>query len=378
MGFRQFLLRGLAKYHAPRTLVNRLIHIQVLDEADPLRVAVREIRVVPGLERNLMNWVMGPDWDVPKMNIYAGDPEPLPGAVTTHFGNITGICPIDDPAMPEGVNHHLAVADVWGIQLVSMTGEIRPWLGARVRHTSEAEADGAPMDPDYFSCLSLATRPRDSRPGNPYHLFFAQQAGDVGNFCVFALEPDGRRRLVAGGAEVGFQDGPGLEARFSLLGDMVMDRDGNIFLLDRGNQLVRRISPTGMVTTIAGQPGVAGQGRNLFIADSLNRSVRVWDLEHRTLHTLCGDPSQFKTRRGALSYFSPGRPPAECAAFSGVGVLAFSASGMLLVGTYECVAELDMPRFVSPARLAHPEGAESKDHRHGPAAPPPLPAAGTL
>jgi hypothetical protein len=460
---------GLAKYHAPRTLVNRLIHLQVVDEANPLRVAVREIRVVPGLERDLLNWVMGPDWDVPKMTIYAGDPEVLPGAVNMHFGGITAICPIDDPAMPEGVNHHLAVADGWGIQMVSTTGEIRPWLGARVRITEEANGAGVPLDPNYFPCLGLAARPRDSRPGNPYHLVFAEQARDARSCCIFALEPDGSRRLVAGGAEVGFQDGPGPEARFGMLGDMVMDRDGNIFLLDRGNELVRRISPKGMVTTIAGQPGLAGtgadvgrdglgaaatfrhlngialdsatgdlyvsdyctirritpdgavttilganphggelspggyalpsadplvpvplgfncldfamglavQGRNLFIADSLNRSVRVWDLDHRTLHTLCGDPSQNQTRRGALGYFSPGKPPAECAAFSQAMVLAFSPSGMLLVGAYECIAELDMPRFVSPVRLAHPGGAESKEPRSGPAAPPAPPAAGT-
>jgi len=175
---------GQAKYHAPRTLVNRLIHVQVLDEADPLRVAVHEIRVVPGLEGDLMNWVMGPNWNVPKMTVYAGDPEEVPGAVNTHFTEvITGICPIDDPAMPEGVNHHLAVADENGIQMVS-----------------------------------------------------------------------------------------------------------------------------------------------------------------------------------------PGRPPAECAALTHVSALAFSASGMLLVGTSNCIVELDMPRFVAPARLAHPEGAEAKEPRPGPAA----------
>ncbi len=40
---------------------------------------------------------------------------------------------------------------------------------------------------------------------------------------------------------------------------IAVDSSGNVFVADSNNDTVREITPGGLVTTIAGSPGVAGQ-----------------------------------------------------------------------------------------------------------------------
>ncbi len=52
--------------------------------------------------------------------------------------------------------------------------------------------------------------------------------------------------------EVGYRDGPRLEARFTNPNGLCQDRHGNLFVADTGNQRIRKIDGDGNVTTIAG------------------------------------------------------------------------------------------------------------------------------
>jgi hypothetical protein len=56
----------------------------------------------------------------------------------------------------------------------------------------------------------------------------------------------------------GAEDGPGEEARFSQPCGIAVDRAGDIYVADSGNSTIRRITPTGFVTTLAGKAGVPG------------------------------------------------------------------------------------------------------------------------
>ncbi|MFZ6654071.1 hypothetical protein [Undibacterium sp. TJN19] len=58
----------------------------------------------------------------------------------------------------------------------------------------------------------------------------------------------------------GYVDGAGADARFNLPFGLVADKQGNLYVSDRGNFLIRKISPLGIVSTVAGIPGPAGQG----------------------------------------------------------------------------------------------------------------------
>lgn len=68
----------------------------------------------------------------------------------------------------------------------------------------------------------------------------------------------GSATVVAGDTEAGFQDGLAADARFDRLAGMVFDAAGNLYVSDRGNAVIRKISPDGLVSTFAGAPGQRG------------------------------------------------------------------------------------------------------------------------
>jgi len=67
----------------------------------------------------------------------------------------------------------------------------------------------------------------------------------------------GFKRINAPGGS-GFRDGPVEDAVFNVPKDIKFDNDGNMFIADYGNHCIRMLSADGVVSTVAGQPGVAG------------------------------------------------------------------------------------------------------------------------
>lgn len=98
----------------------------------------------------------------------------------------------------------------------------------------------------------------------------------------------------SGAPQEGSVDGPGDEARFNEPDGIAVDRQGFVFVSDSGNQTIRRISPTGVVSTLAGKASewgnADGQGDearfstprgltvdfsgNIFVADRSNHTIR--------------------------------------------------------------------------------------------------------
>lgn len=70
------------------------------------------------------------------------------------------------------------------------------------------------------------------------------------------IGPDGTVSTLAGprksGTNVGYLDGPAESARLNNPLDAVVDKDGNIFIADRNNKRIRKLSPDGVVSTVAG------------------------------------------------------------------------------------------------------------------------------
>ncbi len=115
------------------------------------------------------------------------------------------------------------------------------------------------------------------RDGSGSNVLFGGRAGAARQVAL-AAHPDGSviiadswsnaiRELSTGGAVAtiagrngyGDNDGHTSEAQFRALGDVAVDPEGNIFVADRGNELIRKISPDGNVSTVAGGgEGVAG------------------------------------------------------------------------------------------------------------------------
>ena len=83
---------------------------------------------------------------------------------------------------------------------------------------------------------------------------YVSDAGDSPR--IRRLSPDGVVSTLAGG-ERGFSDGVGLAARFNTPSGLAVDAAGALYVADTGNNAVRRIAPDGTVSTVAGD-GTAG------------------------------------------------------------------------------------------------------------------------
>jgi serine/threonine-protein kinase len=84
--------------------------------------------------------------------------------------------------------------------------------------------------------------------------------GDTDDNRIRKVAPDGTVTTLAGGYNVGFDDGPGGPQGTATLSEprgVALDAEGNLYFADTGNYAIRKLAPDGTVTTIAGtgQPG---------------------------------------------------------------------------------------------------------------------------
>ncbi len=90
------------------------------------------------------------------------------------------------------------------------------------------------------------------RAGNLY-------VSDTSNDTIRKITPDGVVTTFAGMAgEEGSADGQGSAARFKAPGEIAIDAASNVYVADIENNTIRKITPNAVVTTIAGTPGVFG------------------------------------------------------------------------------------------------------------------------
>jgi streptogramin lyase len=104
-------------------------------------------------------------------------------------------------------------------------------------------------------------------------------ADGVGAHRIYRISPAGLVSVLAGSKE-GFADGPDASARFSAPSGLALAEDGYLYVADTGNDAIRRISPDGAVSTIAGADaglngpvGVAVDGRRIIVADTYNDRI---------------------------------------------------------------------------------------------------------
>jgi TolB-like protein/sugar lactone lactonase YvrE len=148
----------------------------------------------------------------------------------------------------------------------------------------EGHADGPAGSAKFKFPTGLATDPA----GNVY-------VADIGNHVVRKITPDGMVSTLAGvPGEFGNNDGAGTSARFNQVHGVAADRFGNVYAADFGNHTVRKITPDGMVTTLAGHAGNPGSNDgpgtearfcapysvavdpagNVYVADTSNHTIR--------------------------------------------------------------------------------------------------------
>ena len=87
---------------------------------------------------------------------------------------------------------------------------------------------------------------------------------DRKNNRVRKVGPDGILRTVAGNGDQGFSGdgGPATLAALNFPADLALDASGNLYIADRQNHRIRRVQPNGVIDTVAGtgEPGFSGDG----------------------------------------------------------------------------------------------------------------------
>lgn len=75
---------------------------------------------------------------------------------------------------------------------------------------------------------------------------------DTGNHLIRKITPEGVVTTIAGSGSSGSADGAGAEATFNYPEGIAVDNTGNVYVADTNNNMIRKITPSGSVTTIAG------------------------------------------------------------------------------------------------------------------------------
>lgn len=206
-----------------------------VDSAGNLYIGEGNFRVRKVSPNGIITTVAG----IASQSGYAGDGGPATAAL---LGPAYGLA-TDRAAnlyISDGVNHV--------VRKVATNGIITTFAG---NGTIGYSGDGGPATAAQFSNLNgLAT---DSA-GNLY-------IADL--IRVRKVSPTGVITTVAGGA-LGYSGdgGPATSAAFNLIQALAMDGAGNLYIADEGNLVIRKVSPNGIVTTVAGNHmyGYSGDG----------------------------------------------------------------------------------------------------------------------
>lgn len=99
---------------------------------------------------------------------------------------------------------------------------------------------------------------------------------DLGNNNVRKVSPGGDVTTLAGTAGLtGSDDGAGPAAKFFSPGGIAVDASGNVYISDSGNHTIRKITSAGQVTTLAGRAGIAGSADGPGASATFNIPVGV-------------------------------------------------------------------------------------------------------
>lgn len=179
---------------------------------------------------------------------------------------------------------------------------------------------------------------------------------DLLNHKIKKMTSDGSVTTLAGNGQAGYVDGTGTAAQFNQPWGLDVDGNGNIYVADGGNNCIRKITPSGVVTTLAGMAGNSGfadgsgsevrfnfpadivfdKSNNMFfIADNFNNRIRKMS-PSGVVTTYVGN-GQTNLQDGPIATATMAVPSA----------LTIDPSGNMYVAQYSFIRKITPDGFVS-------------------------------
>lgn len=264
------------------------------------------------------------------------------GIITTIAGERRGFKGDGGPATAARINEPCGIAfdasgnlyftdnDNWRIRKIDRHGIISTVAG---NGECGFSGDGGPA---LKAALSYPLGIAVDRAGGIYF-------SDSGNQRIRKIDARGVISTIAGSGKAGFSGdgGPALKAEFNSPFGLVFDRRGNLYVADQRNCRVRRITPAGIVTTVAGtgkercdgdggpadKAGIAWpialaiESDNLYVSTPLGCVRRI--SAAGTIMTLAGNHT---------NAFAGDGGPAAAACFGPIMALAADRKGNLYLG----------------------------------------------
>jgi len=172
--------------------------------------------------------------------------------------------------------------------------------------------------------------------------------------------------LFNGSPEGGYQDGAADQAQFDFPSSLAVDGSGNIYVVDSNNSLIRKLSKTGpanswLVSTLAGSIASAGYGSadgmgtnaefsypnslaldpagNIYVADTENNEIRKVT-PNGMVTTVAGSPPTFTAENNYYNGIpfpcNDSPQPTEAGFFLPYGIAVDTASNLYVADTYDC------------------------------------------
>lgn len=195
------------------------------------------------------------------------------------FGVVDGPSPVAKFADPTGITldeeGNLYVCDhvAHTIRKISKTGFVSTISG---KAFEEGDVDGP-------GSIARFNRPYGIELDFDGNIVIA----DEWNHKIRRVTPDGTATTIAGSGSLGSSDGPTTSAGFNYPWDVVVDRDGVIYVMDGYNYVMRKIEGT-EVSTFVGEAGVSGAQDGVGSEASFSGATTLC-MEHRTGDIYVGD-----------------------------------------------------------------------------------------
>ncbi len=157
---------------------------------------------------------------------------------------VNGNSNLADVVVDRNGNYYVSAGSA--VEKVSADGTVSRFAGTG----AEGNADGPGAEAQFGFATGLAI----DANGNVY-------VADNNNHSVRKIAPDGTVSTLAGTGVAGFADGPAASAQFARPESVAVDASGNVYVSDGGNAgncRLRKITPDGNVSTLAGGEGCTG------------------------------------------------------------------------------------------------------------------------